>query len=46
MFDGGFLTRFIHQNNLKDTLAKPMMQLIQNTLDKNRAWLRVQEKYK
>ena len=46
MFDGGFFTRFMHQNNLKDTLATPMIKLIQNTLDKNRAWLRVQEKYK
>jgi len=46
MYDGGFFTRFMHQNNLKDVFANPMIHLIQNTLDKNRAWLRMQEKYR
>ena len=43
MFDGGFWARLMYENNLKDRLAKPMIQLIKNNLDKNRAWLRLQE---
>lgn len=46
MSDLGSWTRFMYHNNMKDTFAYPMIKLIQNTLDKNRAWLRIQEKHK
>jgi len=46
MNDLGTWNRFMYQNRLKDNLSNPMIQLIKNTLDKNRAWLLIQEKYK